>query len=386
MNILFLTTVLPRNERMGGEVASQCFIDALIHNGHQVTVVGYMRKDDIFTPAPEEIVIGRRHIETKKAKYQTLIWLFQSLIKGLPYSSGKYHSKLYLSAVRKLLQKKHYDFIIIDHPQLAWLEELVEDKHRLITISHNIEHEIYTDSYKSASNPFSRWIYKREAIRIKVMENRLASTANSTWTLTDHDGKYFSSLEGVGQVIAFELPPGLTSCQSGLTLKKFDIALIGSWSWKPNEEGLRWFLEKVYPLLPDVTINVAGRGADWLESKHSNIIYRGFVPDAQEFMAQAKVVAIPTLSGGGVQIKTLDAIASGSAIVATPIAMRGIKEAPRSVRIVHQPREFADQLISIIASPTAQSSSHESSNWFVERRKKFLSDIASATEAIESVA
>jgi hypothetical protein len=55
-------------------------------------------------------------------------------------------------------------------------------------------------------------------------------------------------------------------------------------------------------------------------------------------MAQAKVVAIPTLSGGGIQIKTLDAIASGSAIVATPVALRGISDPPATVQWLNKQR------------------------------------------------
>ena len=379
--VLFLTTIIPRKKRIGSEVASQCFIDALAQNGYEVSVVGYMRKDDVFELNLQEILVDKRYIETKKAKFYPFLWLILSILIGLPYSAAKYYSQAYIKTVKNLLSNNKYDAVIIDHPQLGWLEPSVEGKNSLIALTHNLEHEIYLDSYKNASNFISRWIYKREAHLVKKMEDKLATTAKEVWALTEHDAKYFSALEGAGKVRVSPLPPGLEKLPDKQIGKEFDIGLIGSWPWKPNEEGLRWFLQTVYPHLPtNLSIHVAGRGAEWLIDKYPNINYRGFVPDAQEFMAQAKVVAIPILSGGGIQIKTLDAIASGSAIVATPVALRGISDPPQTLQRAKQPEDFANLLVSAINSPAKQQTSDDAFNWFAVRREQFLSDIANAIE------
>ncbi|NEO98669.1 MAG: glycosyltransferase [Symploca sp. SIO2E9] len=383
MNILFLTTIIPRKKRMGSEVASQCFIDALTQCGYQVSVVGYMRTDDVFELNPQEILVDKRYIETKRAKFYPILWLILSLLRGLPYSAAKYYSKAYIKTVKKLLAASEYDAVIIDHPQLGWLESLIKDKNRLITIAHNIEHEIYLDNYKNADNLISRWIYRREAHLIKQMEDKLATTAREVWALTEHDSKYFYSLEGAAKIRVSLLPPGLDKLLDKPINKEFDIGLIGSWPWKPNQEGLQWFLQNVYPHLPaNLSIHVAGRGAQWLIDKYPNIHYRGFVPDAQEFMAQAKVVAIPILSGGGIQIKTLDAIASGSVIVATPVALRGIPDYPQTVQVVTKPENFAKLLISVTTSSATQQRFDNALNWLATRREQFLADIACAIKEL----
>jgi hypothetical protein len=379
MKILFLTTVLPSKQRMGSEVASQCFIDGLNQNGYEVSVVGYMRSDDVFELNQQEILVDKRYIETKRAKFYPLFWLILSLVTGLPYSAAKYYSKAYIKTVNKLLLKKEYDFFIIDHPQLGWLERFIKSPEKLITIAHNIEQEIYQQNYKNAGSLLSKLIYKREAHLIKQMEDKLATTAREVWALTEHDSKYFSTLEGAGRVRVFALPPGLAKLQDKPISKNFDIGIIGSWAWKANEEALQWFLQEVYPHLPaNLSIHVAGKGAEWLTEKYSNIHYRGFVPDAQEFMAQAKVVAIPTLSGGGIQIKTLDAIASGSAIVATPVALRGISDPPATVQVAEQAEDFVKLLVCAIASPSTQQASDEALDWYRDRQNKFLADVACA--------
>jgi hypothetical protein len=380
MEILFLTTVLPRNKN-GGEVASEYILDALQQNGYNVTVVGYFRKDEVLDKKPQEILVDQRYIETKKSKIYTIIWLVFSLLKGLPYSAAKYYSNRYIKIVKELIDSKKYKVFIIDHAQIGWIERFIEAKDKLVIIAHNVEHEVYGDSANSAGSFVSKWIYKREANLIKSIEDRLAVTARQVWTIAQHDFNYFSSIKrGVGvKLLSFGLAK--KSIDKPLN-KSFDIGIIGSWAWRENEEGLQWFLQTVYPLLPtDLSIHVAGHSAEWLAGKYPNIHYLGFVPDAQEFMAQAKVMAIPTVSGSGVEMKTLDAIASGSAIVLTPLALRGISDYPRTVKIAEKPEDFANLLVGAIASSSAQQAFNDIDDvldWSRTRQNKFIADIACA--------
>jgi hypothetical protein len=387
MKILFLTTILLSKNCNGGEVASQCFIDALRQLGNQVSVVGYQRKGDVIAQKPPEVfVVDERYTETSKSKFYTIWWLALSFFKSLPYSSAKYYSSPFVEIVKKLLDSKNYDIVIIDHSQLAWLEQFIKDKDRLIAIAHNVEHQIYQENSKNTSNFIGKLIYEREADLIKVQEDKLATKAKQVWTLTQHDSKYFSTINSTEKARIFALPPGSGKLQNKSISKQFDIGLLGSWTWKANQEALQWFLQAVYPHLPaNLSIHVAGKGADELIPNYSNIHYRGVVPDAQEFMAQAKVVAIPTLSGGGIQIKTLDAIASGSAIVATPVALRGISDPPATVQVAEQPEDFANLLVSTVTSPSMQQACNDARNWYQARREQFLADISCAINELCNV-
>jgi hypothetical protein len=380
MKLLFLTTILPSKKLHGSEIASQSFIDALNQSGCKVSVVGYSRKEDgVFEQTAQEILVKEQFIETKKAKLYPAFWFILSLIKNLPYSSAKYYSNDYISVVKSFLNDRNYDVIVVDHSQLGWLTKFIKDSDKLIFTTHNIEHEIYSQHLENTHNFIAKLIYKREADLIKEMEDKLANRANEVWTLTQHDANYFSNVKKTGKVRVLDLPSGFAKLQEKPLIKKIDIGIIGSWPWRANEEGLQWFLQKVYAHLPThLSIHVAGRGAEWLTGKYSNIHYQGFVPDAQEFMAQAKVVAIPMLSGGGIQIKTLDAIASGSAIVATPVALRGISAPPQTVKVASQPEDFANLLVSAITSPSNPQAFDEAQDWYRARRDKFIADVASA--------
>lgn len=382
MKALFLTTVLPNKKLHGSEIASQNIIDALNQIGYQVTVVGYGRKEDgKAEPAAHEILVSERSIETKKAKFNAAFWLVDSFIKRLPYSSTKYQSRQYIRIVRSLLSRNKFDLIVIDHAQLGWIQQHLYPNIRTIFVAHNIEHEIYVQHSQQTGNAIAKWIYAREATLVKQMEEHLAQAVDEVWALTQHDAAYFATVATTVQSRELPLPSSFTHFQPRTSAPSFDIGLIGSWSWKPNEEGLLWFLRQVYPHLPSpISIHIAGKGLDLQFDQYPNITYRGFVPDAQEFMVQAKVVAIPILSGGGIQIKTLDAIASGSAIVATPFALRGITHPPSTVQIAAQPPEFAQCLVSSLAAPAAAAEKlEEVSSWFVSRRRQFIAEVAAST-------
>ncbi|MFQ4142088.1 glycosyltransferase family 4 protein [Chlorogloeopsis sp. ULAP02] len=383
MKILFLTTILLSKNCNGGEVASQCFIDALKSLGHQVTVVGYLRKGDRFEHnSKETFVVDERHTETRKSKFYALLWLALSLWKSLPYSSAKYYSHAYINLINKIIFSEKYDSIIIEHAQIGWIEAYIQDKNQIIFISQNVEHEMYEEQFKRANNLISKLLYKREARLMKLQEARLSSLSQQIWTLTDHDHKSFAHLANVNRIRTFGIAPSFKNLQEKIVKKHFDIGILGSWTWKPNIEGLKWFIENVYSYLPvELSIHVAGKDADWLNGKYPNIYYCGVVPDAQEFMAQAKVVAIPTLSGGGIQIKTLDAIASGSLIVATPIALRGITHPPSTVRVAETPQEFANLIMSAVTSTSTSTTFDNAKNWYRSRREQFLNDLASAVSS-----
>ncbi len=388
--VLFLTALLPNQKRGGGEVASQNFIDGLRQNGCQVSVVGYTRKGEAYEPEPYEIAVEERYIETSKAKAYTALWFVLSIFTGLPFSAAKYYSRAYINLVKSLLTLNQFDIVFIERSQLAWLVRFLGGNYKVIFITHNIERDVYLSHYDTSDSPWKKWLYAREARLIEELELEVLDRATEVWTLTDHDASYFAKLSERGIVKTLGLSPAIHQQVNRTIEKKFDIGLIGSWTWKFNEDGLRWFFESVYPELPShLTIHVAGKGAEWLHNKYSNVQYEGFVPDAQVFMAQARVVALPTLAGGGIQVKALDALASGSAIVATPTCMRGISFNSAMVKVADNPEDFAALLFSEVNNQntkTAEDTAAMAFEWLKSRKEKFLYDIACSVRGANSYA
>lgn len=385
MKILNLTTAIPSKHGTGADIASQHFINAMRTLGHSVSVVGYRRRGDSPHPYSEgTIEVGERHIETRAAGYYPLLWGAIALVQQLPYTSAKYYSKQYIQNVRSLLSRDRYDAVILEHSsQLYWLKSALKNHGQVAVLAHNLEHQIYQERLKDSSNPLGKKVYQREAKLVKQIEDDIAVTSKAIWALSPSDANYFMQPGKEAAVRVFELPSSVAEPIDPNHPKTYDIGMVGSWIWKPNMDGLIYFFDRVYPLLPPhLSIKVAGRGAEWLKDKYPNVEYLGFVEDAQKFLAQAKAIAISSIRGSGVQIKTLEAIGLGKPVVATSFALRGIKTFPTTVQAAETPELFAEYLQSAIDKPVTCDDLESVKAWVQNRHSQFLHSVDTALKTL----
>lgn len=374
MKILYCTTVLPSRRRTGGEIASQSFIDALRLAGHEVSVLGYRRPDDTSQLGLGEELVGVRPIESEGAGFRSVVWMLSALLSGRPYSCEKYVSAAYRRVLRAHLSADPRCVVVLDHAQVAFLAADLPSDVSVVFVAHNVEAQLYQSQVVSQVSSIRRWLLGREAELIGALEMGLSARAAQTWVLTEDDASAFRDAAHGKAVIRCDLP-GLARSE-GLPLGSevcWDVGLIGTWTWGANAQGLRWFMDSVVPLLPlGLRVAVAGKGGDGVVTEPiSNL---GFVPDAMAFMRCCQVVCIPSTAGGGVQIKTIDAIASGRPIVATSVALRGIGDPPASVVIGDSPEAFASAVAALVASNV--DCSVEAVNWACSRSSRFERQIS----------
>jgi len=365
LSILFLTTVLPgaRGGRTGGEVVTSQVIAALRDLGHSVRVLGYGRPD--YQPAEGETLTECRHIETHNAPLQAALWFARAFLRGRAYSIEKYRGRAYREAIANTLRERRWDRVILDHAQTAWLLPMLSREY-VVHLSHNSEAQLYAEQAASG-NVLRRLAFEREAHLIRQGEKALARTSKCLWTLTQANADYFREL-GAESAIALPVPPMRLPDGFHPGRPEYDIGLLGTWSWGPNRAGLDWFCSKIAPLLPPaLKIAIAGVGAEDLIGRFSNLSILGRVADAAEFLGKARCIAVPSVAGDGIQIKTLDAIAIGRPVVATHHALRGIESPPLRVRVVDAPQEFAAALREAVARPEGATQDA----WAEERRECF---------------
>lgn len=122
------------------------------------------------------------------------------------------------------------------------------------------------------------------------------------------------------------------------------LVAFGSWWYPSNRRGLRWFLDDVWPqvrsAVPEVALLVAGSGTPPVEpSDEPGITFLGRVPSLPRLFSDASAVIVPVLDAPGTPLKFAEALASGTATVATPEAAEGFPDAPAV--ITAEPAGFA---------------------------------------------
>ena len=372
MRILFLTTVLPNNKKTGGEVVSNQYIKFL-RKEYRVDVIGYKRKDDKLKLNNNEFIVDEIIIESKKSKLLSTYWLFNAILFKRAFSSQKYYSKKYIKLVKEKIKDNDYSLIIIDHSQLSWIVDILPQHIPIIFSSHNVEYLIYSELALKSNNFIKQMIYKRESKIIKDAERRLLKVSKRVWTLTNKDKSSFKQIYTEAQIDTIEVASGFKQLLT--TKKQYDIGILGSWLWESNREGLNWFLQDVLPLIDTkYTIAIGGNGSLNYKGFYSNVNALGFVDDAQKFLINCKVIIIPTIAGGGIQIKTLDAISSNRPIVATSLAVRGLENLPKSIYIEDCPHKFAKKIVDILESDNKMDL--DGFDWALKRYKSFKTSIS----------
>ncbi|MGX9728167.1 MAG: glycosyltransferase [Candidatus Electronema sp. VV] len=110
-------------------------------------------------------------------------------------------------------------------------------------------------------------------------------------------------------------PPLVHPSQFPLTEQ---IGLIGSAN-RFNQEGLRWLRQVAPPALPVSIYGGLAQFADWPEA-HKTAKYA----DSNQPYQDCGIILLSTASGTGVQIKVVESLAAGRAIIARKGAMRGL--------------------------------------------------------------
>ncbi|MDR3460964.1 MAG: glycosyltransferase [Beijerinckiaceae bacterium] len=121
----------------------------------------------------------------------------------------------------------------------------------------------------------------------------------------------------------------------------------------PNVQSIQWLLAEVYSLAKSPPILIAGGVKDDFQLRAPALyganrsLFTGHVTDLQEIYNRAKYIILPTVSGNGLSIKSVEALASGLPIVATTHAFRGMNfdiALCKNIFIADSPEAFAAQI------------------------------------------
>ena len=126
-----------------------------------------------------------------------------------------------------------------------------------------------------------------------------------------------------------------------------DLLFLGDFANLANRDGLKWFIEEVWPRirreLPGVKLNLAGSNMAKNYATEFEAIERlGFVPDLKPLFARHKVFISPARYGISTRTKNLNALALGLPTVTTAAGAEGLYlQNEKDALLADSPQEFA---------------------------------------------
>ena len=353
MKILLLCNKSPFPPREGGPIAMHAIISGLIEAGHQVKVLAantnkyFTRLEDIPEDYRRKTRIEFIYIDLSLKPLDALA----NLLAGQSYHVARFFTKEFEHKLTGILREEQFDIIQLETlfmgPYLPLIRKYSDAQ--VILRAHNIEHLIWERTASACRNPIKRFYLKDLALTLRHYELQLLGEVDGIAAITDIDATYFRKKEPDTPVIA--IPFGIdtsTAVMPVYTNEKFpSLFHIGSMNWIPNQESIRWFLEKVWPALfqrhQELNLYLAGREMpDWLLNlNQTGVVIAGEVDDARAFMHDKSVMIAPLLSGSGIRIKIIEGMLEGKAIVSTSIGAEGIEaENGRHLLLADTPEDF----------------------------------------------
>lgn len=140
------------------------------------------------------------------------------------------------------------------------------------------------------------------------------SRFNGAFTVSEQDNQEIS---GLPTAFLPNVPMHTLSNTTPVPNSK-NVVFVGSLWYGPNKDGINWFLKQVWPHVlrqePTATLTLAGAAPPTLRARwetQSGVSAHGFAPDLAALYQHANLVVVPVQSGGGTNIKVLEAMAHG---------------------------------------------------------------------------
>jgi polysaccharide biosynthesis protein PslH len=361
LNILILCNKSPWPAREGGPIAMNNVIEGLIDFGHQVKVLAlntnkyHINPDDI--PPDYKKKTGIELVDVDLGI--KAVDAFFNLFTNKSYHVERFKSNAFEQKLKSVIEQHEFDIVQIEllfmSPYIKTIRKYSTAK--IILRAHNIEHLIWERLARSEKNPLKKFYLKHLARTLKEYEHKILNEYDGIVPITKKDANFF---ELNSSVPVFPVSFGIKVKENPAGADEPENALfhIGAMNWLPNEEGIRWFLDQVWPVvhqkLPGLKLYLAGREMpDWLlQLEAQNVVVVGEVTDAFDFIRSKSISIAPLLSGSGIRIKIIESMSVGKAVISTSIGAEGINYTDgKDILIADSPEEFLDAIQLLYSDP-----------------------------------
>ncbi|HNY03497.1 MAG TPA: glycosyltransferase [Bacteroidales bacterium] len=231
---------------------------------------------------------------------------------------------------RQILQREHYDYIVIGYVYWANLvkQDLPGKTLRVLTIEDLISRKIRE---RTAESRWTDGTIREETARVDLFDRVICLSHEELDFFAKHalSPDYFYIPVFMDRPVLQEVP------------KRWDLMFIG-FDNPDNIEGINWFMREVRPLLPaEVTLAVAGRVTTYVPDL-PGVTRLGEIADPGEVYAQCRFAINPLHKGTGMKVKLVESLSYGVPVISTTRGLCGLPPGLAGrFAVTDDPREFA---------------------------------------------
>ena len=266
----------------------------------------------------------------------------------------EFDSPSFRSALRQTMHKWRPEIAQLECTQLAQYAPDCTGSRTILT-----EHDITLDLYQQLVDGFDDWHLRRQLERWIRFERNAWSGVDRVVTMSEKDKRMVHT----GNAVV--IPNGVDLEHFRPCSRPPDpgrLLFLGSFRHFPNLAGMDQFLKHVWPVVQPLGARlhvVAGPDyKDWLVHYRERVLLDlerpevevdEFVADVRPAYSRAEIVIVPLPVSAGTNIKVLEAMSMGKAIVTTTQGINGLDLVPGDgVMVADTPGEFAAAVAGLI--------------------------------------
>lgn len=291
-----------------------------------------------------------------------------------PDTVEEFASPAFRAALRQAVRQWRPGLVQLEFTQLAQYATAARPARTLL-----VEHDITFDLYEQMHRLEPDWEIRRQLQRWRRFETQAWREVDAVVVMSEQDRR---RVRGAPAEVL----------ENGVDLERFQPAaeppapgrllFIGSFGHLPNLLGLEFFLKHIWPQLeplhPALHV-IAGRTPAYfldryrdrvsLDLSQPGIELEGFVADVRPAYRRAAVVIVPLVASAGTNIKVLEAMAMGKAVVSTPAGVNGLELGAESgVAIARDAEAFAGAVSDLLLIEEARREAEQAARRAVTAR------------------
>ena len=254
-----------------------------------------------------------------------------------------YISNRIIREICNIIVENQIDLVFSEESDLGYLMREIKKcspKTRTICFYHDISADLFAQRKKYM--PGAGLYYKLIECNLTIRQERISQKyCDENWVFHKADAEKFERFYGYTPNVMIPLasperliPDNVKSITTGINEKKAILFVCSKYF--VNRLGFKWFYENVLPDLDgQFQINVVGMGSNGLSDfcTDERVKLIGPVDDLSVYYLDADIVIAPIFDGGGMKVKTMEAVSYAKNLVGTSESLHGFWEKmPDSVR------------------------------------------------------
>jgi glycosyltransferase involved in cell wall biosynthesis len=400
MRVLFLTQIVPYPPDSGPKVKTWNVLRYLVESGHDLILATYMRKEEEANLSVLQKLCCEVHpVLIKRSRVKDFLYGLKSQMSGRPFLIERDDLPEMRSLIKEIIQKQQIDAIHADQLTMTQFalnrDETSKTKPFTVFDSHNAVWNILERSQNNIT-PILRPLLKLETQRVKRYEGMVVQEFDHTLVVTDFDRQdlmearksHLANSKNSRTNTSSFPEPKYSVIPITVDTEKLqpivrqpgsrNIITLGTLHYPPNADGIRWFVNEIYPVIyqviPDVTLTIVGKNpprdlSNLADSDPRHFRVTGYVPELEPYLKQSALMVVPVRVGSGMRVRILEAFARAMPVVTTTVGLEGIEATPGSdIMVADHPSEFANSVIELLENEELQTQLAMNSRQIAEER------------------